>query len=90
MMKKILLPLIGVFLLALAPKASHAQCEATVNKCSEYLTDNYISDGQVYRALIYDDQVAEFRTTLYGGAQYRIAALAGTTAGNIIFSVYDT
>ena len=69
---------------------SHAQCEQTVAQCSKYLTDEYISDGQIYRALIYGDQTAEFTATLYGGAQYRIAALTGTEAGNLIFSVFDS
>ena len=65
------------------------QCETIANSCAEILGDNFISDGQTYRALIYDDQVAEFKTTLYGGATYRLAAMAGKDKGNIVFSVYD-
>ena len=35
------------------------------------------------------DQTAEFHTTFYGGATYRIAAVSGLKDGTLIFSVYD-
>ncbi|MFT5922109.1 MAG: hypothetical protein ACJAU0_002659 [Flavobacteriales bacterium] len=48
-----------------------------------------MSDGQFYRALLYNDQVAEFETTLFGGNTYRIAACSGEDDGNLIFRLYD-
>lgn len=68
--------------------ASQAQCEIIVDECEEHLTE-YISDGQFYRALLYNDQVAEFETTLFGGNTYRIAACSGESEGNLIFRLYD-
>ncbi len=68
--------------------ATQAQCEIIVEGCEEHLTE-YISDGQFYRALLYNDQVAEFETTLFGGNTYRIAACSGEDDGNLIFRLYD-
>lgn len=68
--------------------AAQAQCEIIVEGCEEHLTE-YISDGQFYRALLYNDQVAEFETTLFGGNTYRIAACSGEDDGNLIFRLYD-
>lgn len=65
------------------------QCDTIATKCLDNMTGNYISDGQLYRALLYDDQVAEFKTTFYGGSQYRIAACSGFEKGNLVFSVFD-
>jgi hypothetical protein len=49
----------------------------------------FISDGQVYRAFLDEDQSAEFETTFYGGSVYRIAASAGADDSYVIFEVYD-
>jgi hypothetical protein len=49
----------------------------------------FISDGQVYRAFLDEDQSAEFETTLYGGSVYRIAATAGSGENFVIFELYD-
>lgn len=49
----------------------------------------FISDGQVYRAFLNDDEAAEFEATFYGGSTYRIAASAGIDDNYIIFEVYD-
>lgn len=68
--------------------ATQAQCEIIVDGCEEHLTE-YISDGQFYRALLYNDQVAEFETTLFGGNTYRIAACSGEDDGNLVFRLYD-
>tara|TARA_Y100000589_G_scaffold246893_1_gene234769 strand:- start:91103 stop:91525 length:423 start_codon:yes stop_codon:yes gene_type:complete len=71
-------------------KSSQAQvCDTIASLCSEHLPANYISDGQSYRALLLNDQVAEFHVTLYGNSIYRIAACSGLEDGNLIFSVYD-
>lgn len=69
-----------------------AQIADTVaNACARHLENQFISDGQQYRALLMNaDETAEFHTTLYGGTLYRIAACSGLSDGNLIFSVYDT
>lgn len=60
-------------------------------QCAKHLENQFISDGQQYRALLMNaDETAEFHTTLYGGTLYRIAACSGLSDGNLIFSVYDS
>jgi hypothetical protein len=66
-----------------------AQCDTTAVYAEKYLNDNFISDGQVYRALIFDDQIAEFRTTFYGNSTYRIVGFAGLEKEQLQFSLYD-
>lgn len=66
-----------------------AQCDTIATLCEKNITAEYIPDGQFYRALLREDEVAEFDLTLFGGTTYRVAACSGTTDGNLIFSVYD-
>lgn len=66
-----------------------AQCDSTAHYAQKYISSNFISDGQSYRSLIYDDQVAEFYTTFYGGANYRIVSFSGMEKEQLIFSLYD-
>ena len=73
----------------LAANVANAQCETIADDCANYLENAYISDGQIYRALLYNDQVAEFETTFFGGNTYRIAACSGEQEGNLIFRIYD-
>lgn len=68
---------------------SNAQCDTIATVCSENFTKAYLSDGQEYRALLFDDQTAEFHLTLYGQSIYRFAACSGLASGNLIFRVYD-
>ncbi len=68
---------------------SNAQCDTIASICAKHIMSPYISDGQQYRALLLQDQNAEFHTTFYGGGTYRIAACTGLKDGNLIFSVYD-
>jgi len=68
---------------------AHAQCDTIASLCEKNITAEYIPDGQFYRALLKDDETAEFDLTLYGGTTYRIAACSGTSDGNLVFSVYD-
>lgn len=49
----------------------------------------FISDGQVYRTFLNDDEASEFESTFYGGSTYRIATSAGIEDNYIIFEVYD-
>jgi hypothetical protein len=66
-----------------------AQCDITADVCQSHITDDYLSDGQHYRALLLTDQVAEFNATLYGGSTYRLAACSGTQDGNLVFRMFD-
>jgi hypothetical protein len=68
---------------------SFAQCDTIASICGIHITDGFISDGQIYRSLLIDDQIAEFHTTFYGDTKYRIAACSGTTDGNLLFRVFD-
>jgi hypothetical protein len=66
-----------------------AQCDEIATQCEKHINQNYISDGQAYRALLSGSDVAEFQTTLFGGNTYRIAACSGMTDGNLIFRIFD-
>lgn len=75
--------------LLLAGAPAQAQCDTIATLCERHITAAYIPDGQFYRALLREDEVAEFDLTLYGGSTYRVAACSGTTDGNLLFSLYD-
>ena len=51
--------------------------------------ENFVSDGQSYRALIFDDQIAEFTTTLYGKSTYRVVGIGGLEKEQLHFNIYD-
>lgn len=68
---------------------SSAQCEDVADMCDGHFGQEFISDGQNYRALLHSDQIAEFELSLFGGNTYRIAACSGTADGNLIFRIYD-
>ncbi len=89
-MKKIILryTLFAAFFVSFANQAN-AQCDTIATVCNENFTREYLSDGQEYRALLFDDQTSEFHLTLYGQSIYRFAACSGITNGNLIFRVYD-
>ena len=89
-MKRIFLAL-GIFCLILlsASTKSIAQCDTIATICSKNFTNEYLSDGQSYRALLVEDQTAEFNLTLYGGSIYRFGACSGLESGNLIFRLYD-
>jgi len=69
--------------------STSAQCDSTASIASTYMGENFVSDGQSYRALVFDDQVAEFTTTLYGNSTYRIVGIAGLEKEQIHFKLYD-
>jgi len=73
----------------LASTNVQAQCDTIATICSQNFTRDYLSDGQEYRALLVEDQTAEFHLTLYGGSTYRFGACSGLTEGNLFFRVYD-
>ncbi|PHR31487.1 MAG: hypothetical protein COA38_07780 [Fluviicola sp.] len=83
--KGILLITFGLFTLG----AFAQDCDGVVRECQRLLTKgDFISDGQVYTAFL-DRERAEFKTTLYGGTTYRIAASAGTKDDFVLFSIKD-
>jgi len=73
----------------LVQNTSHAQCDTIAVACQNFITQNYISDGQVYRSLLNGDDVAEFQSTLFGGNTYRIAVCSGISDSNLIFRLSD-
>ncbi len=66
-----------------------AQCDTIATLCEKHITAAYIPDGQFYRALLNEEETAEFNLTLFGGTTYRVAACSGLTDGNLTFGVYD-
>jgi hypothetical protein len=67
---------------------AYAQLDSTTKLTTKYIVPPFVSNGQSYRALVLSGQSAEFQTTFFAGATYRIAAASGNTEGNLIFSVY--
>ena len=47
--------------------ASFAQCDTIASLCDQHITSNFISDGQDYRSLLLDDEIAEFYLQLDKG-----------------------
>lgn len=64
-------------------------CGEIAKFCENNMAENYVSDGQSYRALLVEEEVAEFRATFYGGNTYRLAGCSGNENGNLIFAIYD-
>lgn len=85
---KLSLLLIGIILTSL----SSAQISDPVaNSCLKHLENKFISDGQQYRALLFNsNETAEFSTTLFRETTYRVAACSGLSDGNLVFWVYDS
>lgn len=81
--------LITLLITTLSISFVSAQCDITADVCQKHITDEFLSDGQHYRALLLTDQVAEFNATLYGGTTYRVSACSGTQDGNLLFRVFD-
>jgi len=89
MKKNIILKALTLILGITAYTTSFAQCDTIASLCDKHISSEFISDGQNYRSLLLDDEIAEFNMTLYGGNTYRFAACSGLADGNLIFSVYD-
>ncbi|MCB9188068.1 MAG: hypothetical protein H6599_02180 [Flavobacteriales bacterium] len=94
-----LVKLLGLFIAIGFANASYSQitCDSIAAVANSYLrTENdkiqnrvFISDGQVYRAFLDEDQTAEFEVTFYGNSTYRIATSAGNADEYVIFEIYD-
>ncbi|MCT4614823.1 MAG: hypothetical protein N4A49_08105 [Marinifilaceae bacterium] len=80
--------IILVIVLVCSPRV-FAQSDITLKNCEKYFTDDFISDGQQYKALLSGDETAEFKATFFEGTKYRVVAGAGKEEGNVIFSIYD-
>ena len=91
-MKKGILKLVLVISgFAIVNIASAQIADTVASVCAKHFANQFISDGQQYRALLMNaDETAEFHVTLYGGTLYRIAACSGLKDGDLVFSVYDT
>jgi hypothetical protein len=89
MKKNILFKALIIVLGLTAYNSVNAQCDSIASMCDTHIKEGFISDGQDYRALLLDDEIAEFNMSLYGGSTYRFAACSGNSDGNLIFSVYD-
>lgn len=87
-MKRILVSVAASLGLCMAGTA-WGQCDTIATLCEKNITAEFIPDGQFYRALLREDEVAEFELTLFGGTTYRVAACSGLSERNLIFSMYD-
>ncbi|NQY66570.1 MAG: hypothetical protein HRT72_02445 [Flavobacteriales bacterium] len=67
----------------------YSQCDTIATLCEGNFSDNFVSDGQSYRALLLGEQNAEFHSTFYGGSTYRISGCTGLKNGNLEFSLFD-
>ncbi|MEX1192543.1 MAG: hypothetical protein WED10_14730 [Brumimicrobium sp.] len=90
-MKKVIF--IGLMMLASIFTSQAQDCDSIYRVVEKYLVENdegraFVSDGQVYTAFL-DNEKAEFKTTLYGGSVYRIAASAGTRDDYALFTIKD-
>jgi len=90
-MKKIKINILLIILITqvLNVNIIYGQEDITLSICSKYIKPPYVSDGQVYKALITGDEIAEFHVTFYGGTTYRIVIASGNREGNVVFSLYD-
>lgn len=88
-MRKLILLALLAFGTGYMNRADAQICDTIATICSKHLGNQFISDGQTYRALLLNDQYAEFHTTFYGGTTYRICACSGMTDGNLIFTIKD-
>lgn len=67
-----------------------AQCDSLELKAIKVLNeDGFVTDGQQYKVFLADDQVAEFYTTLYGNASYRICVISSPKAESVEFILKD-
>jgi hypothetical protein len=66
-----------------------SQADSIINEYKKYLQPPFISDGQQYKALITNDETAEFKVTFYGGSIYRIVCCKKSPTYKIFFTLYD-
>ena len=90
-MKNITYKFMVLLLLLIAGNSNntYAQCDTIASICKKNISKQFLSDGQEYRALLIEEETAEFHLTLYGESFYRFAACSGLSQSNLIFTVYD-
>jgi hypothetical protein len=81
-------PLVVLLFILFSLQGKAQVCDSIADQCLKHLPP-FISDGQNYRALVLEDEIAEFNGTFFGGSTYRIAACSGVTEGSLVFSIYD-
>jgi len=81
--------IITLLLLCLSAMNASSQCENVLEMCEKHFSEEFISDGQTYRAFLYNDQIAEFDLTLFSGNTYRFASCSGDQDGNLVFRLFD-
>lgn len=80
--------IITLFIFLFISTVSFGQCDEIAKTSEGNFTTEYISDGQTYRALLVDDQIAEFSSVFFGETEYRISAASNSQKG-IVFNVLD-
>jgi len=55
-----------------------------------YFDKTYISDGQIYRVLLNNDEEGEFEATFFSGTKYRVAISSTLPKTDIIYSITDS
>jgi hypothetical protein len=85
----LVLGIAGILGCANAVAQSSPICDPIAERCERHIAEQYIPDGQFYRALLSGDETAEFELTLFGGTTYRLAACSGDGDGFLIFNVVD-
>jgi len=87
-MKKQLYRILALTILILSVGKVNAQMDSVVSVCEQYMSSEFVSDGQQYMALISDDQTAEFDILFYGNNTYRVVACSGVE-NSLVFTMYD-
>lgn len=89
MNKKFSFLLLLLSLTFILPTGTTSQEEELIKGCIDSLRSPYVLGDRSMKALLTGDEVAEFRTTFFGGNTYRIVSC--TYEPYLIqFSVYDT
>jgi hypothetical protein len=89
-LKRIAMKILPTLILLLFVQLALSQITSTQKQCNNFFGDNFISDGQQYRALLSGEEVAEFHATFYENSHYRLAACGGRDNQTIIYNVYDS
>ncbi len=89
-MKKLFIAALITGFSAISFNAKAQMCDTIADFCGKFFTSAYVSDGQSYRALLANEDIASFETTFYGGTQYRISACSGFGEGALVFKLFDS
>jgi hypothetical protein len=59
-------------------------------KVKSYFDKSYISDGQIYRVMLNEDEEGEFEVTFFSGTRYRVAISSTLPNSDINYSITDS